>query len=153
MNWGDIGSLVQQYTGAGTATAPSETVHEDYAKVASAAPQSVVANGLSEAFRSDQTPAFGSMIASLFSHSNGDQKSGMLNQLLAAAGGSPVSTDQAQNMSPDQVQQIAETAKQKDPSIIDTASSFYAQHPTLVKALGGAAAMIAIRSMAGSMNR
>ncbi len=93
------------------------------------------------------------MIANLFNHSNPDQKSGILNQLIAAAGGIPVAPQQAQNMSPDEVQQIAETAKQRDPSIIDTASSFYAQHPTLVKVLGGAAAMIAIRSMASNLNR
>ncbi len=38
MNWGDIGNIVQQYAGAGAANAPSDAVHEDYARVAAAAP-------------------------------------------------------------------------------------------------------------------
>ena len=54
---------------------------------------------------------------------------------------------QAQQISPDDVQGLAEHAQKQDPSIIDRASEFYAQHPTLVKGLGATAlAMIMSRA-------
>ena len=34
---------------------------------------------------------------------------------------------------------IAQNAAKKDPSIVDAAAGFYAQHPTLVKAIGAGA--------------
>ncbi|HXA67004.1 MAG TPA: hypothetical protein VNV82_17735 [Bryobacteraceae bacterium] len=34
------------------------------------------------------------------------------------------------------MQQLAEHAEKQNPSIVDQASQFYAQHPTLVKSLG-----------------
>jgi hypothetical protein len=41
------------------------------------------------------------------------------------------------------VQQLAEHAQKQNPSIIDQASQFYSQHPTLVQALGaGSLALI-----------
>jgi hypothetical protein len=41
------------------------------------------------------------------------------------------------------VQQLAEHAQASNPSIVDQASSFYAQHPQLVQGLGaGALALI-----------
>jgi len=43
----------------------------------------------------------------------------------------------------DAVQELAKHAQRNDPSIIDRASNFYAQHPTLVQALGaGSLALI-----------
>jgi hypothetical protein len=50
------------------------------------------------------------------------------------------------------VQQLAAHAEKADPSIIDKASSFYAEHPTLVKTLGGAALTIAMAKMAEKRN-
>ena len=46
-------------------------------------------------------------------------------------------------MSPQDVHELAQRAEQSNPNIINEASSFYAQHPTLIKALGaGALAMV-----------
>ncbi len=41
---------------------------------------------------------------------------------------------------------LAQQAARKDPSIVDKAAGFYAQHPTLVKAIGaGALALLMSR--------
>ena len=97
------------------------------------------------------------MLSGLFGQSNGDQRAGILNMLVSSAGpglasgvlgplaggNSQVTPQQASQVSPESVQQLAEHAQRNDPSIIDQASNFYAQHPTVVKALGaGALAMI-----------
>lgn len=161
-----LGNVLKQYTGNATPNAADASQHFD--QVAQAAPPNVLAEGLSAVFKSDQTPAFGNMVSSLFSQSNGDQKAGMLNQLLASVGpgtlaqlagggalasllgggATQVTPQQAQNISPELVQQLATHAENADPSIIDKASAFYAQHTTLVKTLGGAALSIAIAKVA-----
>jgi hypothetical protein len=160
-----LGNVLKQYTGNATPNAADATQHFD--QVAQAAPPNVLAEGISAVFKSDQTPAFGSMVSSLFSQSNGDQKAGMLNQLLASVGpgtlaqlagggalasllggATQVTPQQAQNISPELVQQLAAHAETADPSIVDKASAFYAQHTTLVKTLGGAALSIAIAKVA-----
>ena len=125
-----------------------------------ASPQSL-AGGLSAAFRSDQTPAFPSMLSNLFGNSDGQQRAGLLNQLLASAGpgllgaalpgplasilkgGGTVTPEQAQQVSPEAVQNLAEHAQKSNPGVIDQVSGFYAEHPKVVQALGaGALAMI-----------
>jgi hypothetical protein len=147
--------ILQQYRGASAANPPA-TVEQDYSQVAQSASQSHLASGLSEAFRSNETPPFGHMLNTLFRNSDGQQRAGILNQLLAAAGpsvlasgglsslagllrgGNNVTPEQADQIPPETVQQLAEHAAKQNPSIVDQASEFYAQHPTLVKALGAA---------------
>lgn len=125
-----------------------------------ASPQSI-AGGLAAAFRSDQTPDFGNMLSNLFNHSDRQQRAGVLNQILSAAGpsllggalppqlasllrgGSTVTPEQAESISPEAVQDLAHHAQKADPSIIDQVSGFYAQHPKVIQALGaGALAMV-----------
>jgi len=121
-----------------------------------------IADGLAAAFRSDQTPAFGNMLSNLFSNSDGQQRAGLLNQILSAAGPSllgaalpgplanilkggsaTVTPEQAQQISPEVVEDLAKHAEKANPSIIDQVSGFYSQHPQLVQALGaGALAMV-----------
>jgi hypothetical protein len=48
---------------------------------------------------------------------------------------------------PEAVSQLATEAHKQNPSIVDTVSGFYAQHPTLVKGLGAAALAIAMSHM------
>jgi hypothetical protein len=170
MPWMDqVGSLLKQYTsgGAAAATAPAPDVNAHFDQVAAAAPCSAIAEGLAAAFHSDQTPAFGSMLSGLFANSTGEQKAGLLNQLMAnvtpamlasVAGGTglagllksggQITPEQAQQVSPEAVQQIAAQAKQANPSIVDSVSSFYAEHTTLCKTLGGAALSIALAKVA-----
>jgi hypothetical protein len=163
---GLIDDVLKQYA-AGSGRVP-ENINEHFDQVAQAAPKSSIADGLASAFRSDQTPAFGNMVSSLFGQSSGEQKAGMLNQLLPAlrpgvlsqiagggalagllgAGTKSITAEQAQQISPDLVQQLATHAEKSDPSIVDKASAFYAQHPTLVKTLGGTALSIALAKVA-----
>ncbi|MGI8746513.1 MAG: hypothetical protein ACR2NN_28845 [Bryobacteraceae bacterium] len=162
----DLTNLLQRYTNA-SASNPPPNVTQDFQQVAQNAPSTHLANGLADAFRSDQTPPFGQMIGNLFGNSNDQQRAGILNQLIGAAGpgllssgllgglsgmlrsgGSQpqVTPEQARQVSPEAVQQIAEHAHQQNPSIIEQASNFYAQHPTLVQSLGaGSLALIMSR--------
>ncbi len=171
MNWTDqIGNIISQYAGGGTAPAP-QNVERDYSQVAQNAPQDVVAGGLSEAFNSNQTPPFPQMVSQLFGQSNGQQQAGLLNSLLASvgpgvlasmAGGSLMSSlsgmlsggqrqitpEQAGQISPAAVQELATHAQKQDPSVVDQVSGFYAKHPDLVKGLGITALTIAMGRMA-----
>jgi hypothetical protein len=163
MSLTDLIGVLQQYTGA-SASNPPASAQQDFQRVADSAPQEHLAGGLAEAFRSDQTPPFPQMLASLFSQSTGQQKAGLLSQLLGSAGlasgaaagsgmlgslsslltgGSSINPQQANEVTPDQVQQLAEHAQKANPSIIEQASNFYAQHPHIVQGLGaGALALI-----------
>jgi hypothetical protein len=173
MPWMDqVGNLLKQYTGgAAAAAAPAPDVNAHFDQVAAAAPTGTLAAGLAAAFHSDQTPAFGNMLSGLFANSTGEQKAGLLNQLMAnvtpamlssiAGGGAlagllksggQITPEQAQQVSPQAVQEIAAQAKQANPSIVDTVSNFYAQHTTLCKTLGGAALSICLAKVAQHTN-
>ncbi|MGA9587016.1 MAG: hypothetical protein WBQ95_16900 [Terracidiphilus sp.] len=161
-----VSNVLNQYSSGSTPNAANATEHFD--QVAQTAPPNAIAEGLSAMFKSNQTPAFGSMVGNLFNGSNGEQKAGMLNQLIASVGpstvaqmagggvlasllgggASQITPQQAQNVSPEVVQQLAAHAEKTDPSIVDKASAFYAQHSTLVKTLGGAALSIALAKVA-----
>ena len=161
----EIGGLVNQYT-AGNAS--SADVHSAYDRVAPAVPQSTLADGISHAFKSDQTPPFEQMVGTLFGQSNPDQKAGLLNQILSVLGpnaaqvlggsgalagmggllsGGTVTPQQAQQIPPQTVEVLAQHAAKKDPTIMDQAASFYAQHPTLVKAIGAGALALLLSKM------
>ena len=160
MDWMNaINDIIQKYSGAagGTAAAPANP-HEDFQRVAEAAPKDVLASGIAEAFRSEQTPAFPQMLANMFGQSNPNQQAGVLNHLLSALGpaaasiipglsGANVTPQQASQVTPEQVQQMAEQAQNKRPSVVDQVSSFYAKHPGVVKAAGGMALSIMLQHM------
>ncbi len=181
-----LGDILDQYAARPTST------EADFADVAPQVAPEVLGDGIAEAFRSEQTPAFGNMVEQLFGGSNPTQRAGLLNQLIAAAGpailaklggvlggagasqasasggggllgnvlgglfgggASPdrtgtVSPDDADRVTPAQVREMAEAAKQSDPSVMDRVGGFYAQHPELVKILGGAALAVALGRMA-----
>jgi hypothetical protein len=59
-----------------------------------------------------------------------------------------VTPEQAEQIPPEAINQVATQAEQHDPSIIDHISNFYAEHPTLVKSLGTAALTIALAKIA-----
>jgi hypothetical protein len=154
----DLAGVLKQVAGG---DAPAAEVHAAYDKVAASVPPAALAEGIAHAFRSDQTPPFEQMVSGLFGQSSGDQKAGLLNQLLSSLGpggvtqalggagglaglagvlgGGSVTPQQAQQVSPEAVQILAQHAAAKDPGIVDRAASFYAQHSTLVKAVGAGA--------------
>ncbi len=154
-----ISNVLQNYT-QDRPDASSEDVERHYDQVAQAAPPSDLASGLSGMFRSDSTAPFGQLISQLFSQSNGNQRADILNTLLAsgaasgllaqlarsaginlgaAGNGGQVTPEEAARVSPEIVEQVAAQAEKQDPSIIERASQFYAQHPMLVKSLGAVA--------------
>ena len=164
----NVMDILKQY-----AERPTDT-ETDFDEVARQVPTDVLGSGIAQAFRSDQTPSFGNMIGSLLSGSNVQQRTGLLNQLIQAVGpavlsgvaggalgrllqgvqGKPTLTPgEAQQLTPKQMQEIAEAAEKKDPNVLDKVGAFYAQHPELVKALGGAALAIALGQMATRMRR
>ena len=169
MPWTDqLGNLLKKYTGGGAAAAPAPDVHAHFDEVAQAAPASLIAEGLTAAFNSDRTPAFGQMLTTLFNNSNNDQKAGLINHLLSSvppgaltqilsgaglaglmgAGKTQLNPDEAQKISPETVQQLATHAQTANPSVVESVSSFYAQHAALIKTLGGTALTIALAKVA-----
>ena len=68
--------------------------------------------------------------------------------IFRGGGQQEVTPEQAQQIPPDAVREIAEKAGKENPSIIDRISDFYAEHPTLVKSLGAAALTIALSKIA-----
>ena len=59
---------------------------------------------------------------------------GSLAKLLPSSSGTPqITPDQAAQLTPEQVQQIAAHAEQHNPTVIDKMGGFYAQHPCLVQ--------------------
>lgn len=148
---------------------PTDT-HQDFDEVARQVPSDALAGGIADAFRSNRTPDFGQMVSSLFSGSNGQQRSGLLQQLASALGPSLLANvaggllgrlggqsgggvQSADNVSPDQVREIAAAAEKEDPSVMDRIGAYYAQHPDVVKVLGGTALAVALGHIAGRMKR
>jgi hypothetical protein len=164
--------ILQQY--ANPSAAPTDNVHEHFDQVAQQASPQDLGSAVAAAFRSDATPPFGQMIGNLFNQSNPQQRAGILNQLVQVLGSGALSSiaggtlanavgggggstapatitpEQASQISPSQASAIAETAQKTDPSILDRAGEFYAQHPQLVKGLGAAALAIALGKLHSS---
>ncbi|MGX4643408.1 hypothetical protein [Massilia sp. SYSU DXS3249] len=196
----DLGNLLQQYMG-GASGADNTRAAEDFDRVSQQVPREQLAQGVTQAFRSDQTPPFPQMVGQMFGQSNPNQQASMLNQLIAAAGpalmgalagrgmggggmggmggmgnmggmgglggllgnlmgggngGSTppqITPEQASQLTPEQVQQIAEKAEQENPGVVERMGDFYAEHPNVVKGLGGAALAIALAHLAQGMRR
>src|SRR3954468_9065989 len=157
----DLFGMLQQYAGGGSNPPNAE---RDFDHVSQNTSQDHLASGIAGAFRSDATPPFAQTISSLFSNSDGQQRAGILNHLLSAAGPgaagllggllggqgtSQVTPEQAQQVPPEAVHDLAQQAEKNNPSIVETASNFYAQHPKLVQSLGA----VALASIMSHMSR
>ncbi len=170
----DIGNILQQYNNVNPQQPPGR-VEQDFDDIAQNTPHEDLSHGIGAAFRSDQTPPFGSMVGQLFGQADSNQRSGMLSHLLGALGPSVLGSlaggsmgggalggllnratgqqsvelrpEDVDNLSPEQVQELAAHAERENPGIIDHMSQFYAQNPGMVKALGGAALAIALGQM------
>lgn len=159
---GFLDTLVQAVGGGGNS--------QQFDEIAQGAPTDVLAKGLAEAFGSDRTPAIGDMAGQFFGQSDGAQKAGMLNQLIAAlgptvmaglAGGvlgkvmSPgqtqITPEQAQQLTPQDVQAVVNHANEVHPGVADQLGQFYAQHRGLINTLGGIAATVAMMKMKDHM--
>lgn len=161
--------ILDQYAHPNAAPTADTEAHFDRA-AAEASPDDL-SRGIATALRSDATPPFGQSVGKLFSQSNPQQQAGLLNQLVQALGSGalsgvaggilgrivgetpagaappPITPTQASQLSPDEVTSLATHAQSQDDSIVDKLSSFYAQHPTLVKSIGVAGLAIALGHM------
>jgi hypothetical protein len=172
----DLGGLLSKYLNVSGASSPDAEQHFD--QVAQHAPTETVSQGISDALRSDQTPSLGDMVSQAFSRADPQQRAGMLNEILSsvgpnvlaslgggAAGGvlgnilgqlqsgstPQVTPQQASQVSPSAVQDLANHAEKHDSSIFDKLGDFYAQNPALVKALGVSVLGVALSKIAGRM--
>ena len=197
----DFGRILDQYSDPST-QADQPQVEQDFDHVAQNADPEMLEHGLSQAFRSDQTPPFGNMVGQMFGQADSGQRAGMLNQLIGALGpavigsmlggraggmggglgglvggggggglgglggllggllgggaGGQAGTQQvpqvtpqdAERLSPEEVQELAARAEEQNPGVIDQMSRYYAQNPQLFKALGGAALAVALGQIA-----
>jgi len=163
MGWADgLGQVLQGVLGG---KASEADLHSAFDQVAGAVPHGDLSGALSHVFNSDQTPPFEQMLGGLFGQSSPDQKAALLNQVLSSLGpsagtvlgglgglsgmlqgGGNVSAAQAQEISPQAVEELAGKARAINPGIVDAVSGFYAKNPQLVKAIGaGALALLMSR--------
>ena len=155
-----LSDLLQQLTGIGGNPA------DHFDRVAQQASPVELGRGVAAAMRSDDTPSFSSMIGQTFGQASPTQQAGLLNQILASvgpaalsglAGGAlgrllgpgttQVTPEQASQLSPTQVTEIAAHAEQAQPGIVDQVGQFYAQHSGLIKMLGGAVLLATLSKM------
>jgi hypothetical protein len=150
-----VGGLLSKYAGGATGSE-----NEDFDQVAQHAPKDMLTSGIAAALKSDGTPPLGQAISQVFANSSGDQKAGILNTIIAAVGpgliqqvlqslnlgslagmlgGGNVSPQQAEQVPPHAVEQIAEQAQAQNPGIVDQLSGYLAGNPGLMKSLGGGA--------------
>ncbi|HMK60599.1 MAG TPA: hypothetical protein VK452_05570 [Dissulfurispiraceae bacterium] len=169
---GIFDSLGELLTQVRSGKASESEVHAAYDQVSQGVPQDKLSEGLTHVFNSNDTPPFEQMVSGLFGKSSSDQKAGLINKLLEALGPAGVSQvlgstgglgnlggllsagkvtpEQADQISPDAVQSLAQHAAKQNPSVVDTAASFYAQHSTLVKAIGAGALALLMHKISQS---
>ena len=164
---GMLGGILQQAEGGQT---PPD-LHQHMDNAAGAIPQDALSGILSQVFNSSETPAFSQMLGGLFGQSNSGTQASVLNGLIGAAGpavlgsimgggglsglagifggGAPrqITPQEAAQVSPEEVQQLAHHAEQHNPGVVDRMSEIYSAHPTLVKTLGTGAMMLALRKI------
>jgi len=147
-----VKGVLAQYT----AGAAGGNVENDFHQVAQSADAGALASGIAAVMHSDQTPPFAQIVSQLFANGSSDQQSAMLKALVGAAPADLqgqltsmlAGAQGGQAPSSDVIASVAKKVEQSNPGAIDMMSSFYAQHPTLVKTLGSAAMMIAMRKIA-----
>jgi hypothetical protein len=156
-----VKDLLSQYA-SGTAPAGDAAGHFD--QVTQSVDQGTLAQGVTAAIRSDQTPPFAQIASQLFASGSAEQKLAMLNTLVSSitpeqraqlsqwipglGSGASITPGQAAVVPPEAVETIARHAETHNPTIVERMSDLYAAHPTLVKTLGSAAMMIAMRTIA-----
>jgi len=157
--------ILSQYAGT---PRPQPDTPAHFEEAARGSSQADMSSALSSMFRSEATPPFGHLVGSLYEKSDPQQRAGLLNHLIGslgpgattgAAGGllskvfganastaitNGVTEQQASRVSPTDVTALAAHAEQQNPTVVDRVGSFYAQHPSLVKILGGGVLAVAL---------
>jgi hypothetical protein len=156
----DVKGMLTQYT---SGAPPSGDAGAHFQQVAQSVDAGTLAQGIAAAMRSNDTPPFAQMVSQLFASGSSDQKTAMLSTLLASVspeqrtqlsslipglGTSASGTPAASAIAPSAIQSLAQHVEQQDSGIVDKMSALYAAHPALVKTLGSAAMVIAMRKIA-----
>ncbi len=172
MDLSALGNLLKPYANARPgAQFPEAGDHFD--QVSQHAPPEALGDGITQAFRSDQTPPFAQMLGGLYGRGNPLQRARILNQLVRSvgpallgslaggrlrnainpsAGAQPdITPEQASQVDPAEVEKAAREAEARDPSVMQSMGGVLAQHPDLVKGLGGAALAIVLGQVAQRM--
>ncbi len=174
----DLGGLLQQYLGGNTPSPAQAEAHYDQAAraappdVLSSALSGMFRSDQTPPFGQMAGQMYGNsnpnqragmlnslitgmgptVLASLAGQLGSGGLGGMLGQLMHGGGGGntvpTITPDQASQITPEQVQVIADHAEQNNPSVVDRVSDFYAQHPDVVKAAGGVALAVALSKLA-----
>ena len=171
MEWlNQVTDILQKYGSGDPAKIPG-SVDADFDQFSRSAPSSTMSEGLAEAFRSQQTPPFASMLSQLFERSPSTQKTSVLNSLIASlgpvlvsqilaryganraaqaleGGEARISPELAEHIPAHSIEAVAAEAEKRDPSIVDRISQFYADQPALIKTLGGLALAVAMAKVA-----
>jgi hypothetical protein len=145
---------------------------DDVDQVTNHATSAELGSGVAEAFRSDQTPPMGDMVANLFGRSNPQQQAGALNQIIAALGPvvvaglasgalnkflkpgqTQITPADAAQLPPEVVRDVVTQAQAQKPELADQLGEFYANHSGLIKTLGAGALLIALAKMKQGMDR
>ncbi|MES2298778.1 MAG: hypothetical protein V4582_17165 [Pseudomonadota bacterium] len=169
----DLGSILQHYLG-GDASTDQQRIAEDFDQVVDKVPQESLAHGVSAALRSPQAPPFPQVVAQLFEQGSAEQRVGMLSQLVGTTSpsvlslitggtlgaptagngaGTVVTPEQVAQLTSAQVAQIAAHAQERNAGVVDAMGAFYAQHPDLLKSIGGVALAYALGKIAEHMRR
>jgi hypothetical protein len=169
----DLNDLLQRYIQLPPDVDANKTT-SDFEQVAAQVPHQTLAAGVTETLRSEQTAPFAQLVSQLFVQGNPEQKAAMLNQLIAGlrpelwssvasgilanlfqrnGGHANLTPEEVNQLSPEQVQEIATCAERESPGIVDKMGEFYAKHSALIKTLGGTAVAIALVRIAQSSPR
>ncbi len=156
-----VKGVLAQYASGSVPAADAET---HFQQVAQSVDSATLAQGIAAVMRSNDTPPFAQLVSQLFASGSSEQKMAMLNTLLTTlpadqrtqlsslipglGGAATVTGQQAVAVAPAAVQALAQKVEQHDSGIVEKMSALYAAHPTLVKTLGSAAMMIALRKIA-----
>jgi hypothetical protein len=175
----DLGSLLQQYAGGSAAAheahdhfdqaaqnAPSDLLSQGIQALFQSNQTPPFGQLVGQMFGGAQQPQQSGMvnqllatlgpalIAGMVAKGGGSALGGLAGLLGGAANRGEVpqlTPQQAAQLSPLQVQELAHAAEQQDPGVVAKMSNFYAEHPTLVKTLGGFALTVALSKMADAV--
>ena len=141
MDWmKQLGGVLDRYADRGAMPPPDSAVHEDFAQRV---------NILTMLLTTLGPLVVQQILARRKRGTAASGQGGVLGQILRGGSSAPQRTPQtADQLDPQDVEDIAREAEKKDPSVIDRISQVYAQQPHLVKMLGGAALAIALGRMA-----
>jgi hypothetical protein len=144
-----IGGLISKYAG-GLGASSQEEAQNHYDQVAGVVPKDVLGSVIGPALSSLATSEVAEKVLGSANAMNSEQRGGLVQSLINgfASSGTDVSSvlgqlgisqsiaDNPETATAEEVSKLAAHAHANDPGVFQSAMSFYAEHPTLVKALG-----------------